>query len=585
MPYHYRIQEITFSDSSTLSLPNLTVIVGPNNSGKSRALKDILKLTTTNNKSVLVVGRALTNFPQNAKELESTYGISPILDHEGQAHFRFLQPTLHDEQNIGYGGAVRKWPDDFDAFVKRPDHFLTHFGAQLPAMLTTEGRLSLVSQKPSAVDPHQAANLLQVLYASGREKELEIRQIVSEAFPGIQIVLDFTIPQRLDFKVGTDFSNLPPDPRDARATLVKCERLDDQGDGLRSYVGIAVARTTLRRPVVLIDEPEAFLHPPQAFRIGQFIASQASPERQVIVATHSADVLRGVIFKANDVLVARIDRAGDNNVVNTLDPVDLRRLTADPLLSAAGVLNGLFYSGVVVTEADADSRFYQLVSNKVNTGLDFHFVNADNKQTVPKVLAAYKKLGMECAGVVDIDVLNNPEEFNKQLEAAAITGDPLTKAQEAREKIDAEVRATPASARLETARKRISEMKAAADAALAGNPNVQEKILDQLRRESEKLKADASGWQVLKKGGVAALKNTRAEFEKLYAICGAAGLFINPSGELEASLSDYGVHWEADKRAWITRAVQLVPNLEVNLDKQPWRLISDVHDHLRKREV
>jgi len=301
------------------------------------------------------------------------------------------------------------------------------------------------------------------------------------------------------------------------------------------------------------------------------------------VATHSTDVLRGIIFKSKDALIARIDRIGDKNLVKPLDPADLRTLALDPLLSAAGVLNGLFYSGVVVTEADADSRFYQALSNKANLGLDTHFVNADNKQTVPKVLATYKRLGVRCAGVVDIDVLNNADEFNKQMEAAGITGAQLAEAQEARQKIDNEVRATPASARLEMAKKRLSDLKASADAALAENPSFHEKALEQLRRELEKLKADASDWQAIKKGGAAALKNTHAEFEKLYKICLEAGLSINPSGELEASLSEYGVEWQADKRAWITRALQLVPGLEVNSEKQPWKLISDTHHQLLQK--
>jgi hypothetical protein len=584
MAYEYRIKQVTFSDKTTLNLPNLTVLVGPNNCGKSRVLKDIVRLTCSRDKKVAAAVHVLQTFPPNAKALNDVYGIRPSTDEGEHTAFHWLNTELKEEGYVRHGQYL-KWPEDFDLAVKQPEEFQSNFAVQLTAFLTTESRLQLVAQCESAREAHQAQNLLQVLYAVGREKELEIRRIVSDAFPAIEIALDFSVPQQLQFRVGKNFDKLPLDPREARKILTKCDSLDEQGDGLRSYVGVVTCLLGLMRPVVLIDEPEAFLHPPQAFRLGQFIASQATQGRQIIVATHSADILRGIIFKANDALIARIDRIADKNAVKPLDPGELRTLVLDPLLSAAGVLNGLFYSGVVVTEADADSRFYQSLSNKASLGLDVHFVNADNKQTVPKVIAAYKSLGVRCAGVVDIDVLNNADEFNKQMEAAGITGAQLAEAQEARQKIDNEVRATPASVRLEMATKRISEMKGLADTALAGNLNAHEKGLEQLRRELEKLKADASDWQLIKKGGAAALKNTRAEFEKLYQMCSAVGLVINPCGELEASLSEYGVEWQADKRAWITRALQLVPNLEVNLERQPWKFVSDVHKHLQKPQA
>ncbi|MGZ3471666.1 MAG: AAA family ATPase [Isosphaeraceae bacterium] len=59
------------------------------------------------------------------------------------------------------------------------------------------------------------------------------------------------------------------------------EQLDEQGDGIRSFVGIVVALLILNRGLFLIDEPEAFLHPPQAYRIGAFIAEQSSLSRQL----------------------------------------------------------------------------------------------------------------------------------------------------------------------------------------------------------------------------------------------------------------------------------------------------------------
>jgi len=40
-----------------------------------------------------------------------------------------------------------------------------------------------------------------------------------------------------------------------------------------------------------------------------------------------------------------------------------------------------------------------------------HFVNADNKQTVPRILRLYQDMGVRAAGIVNFDVLNDRTEL------------------------------------------------------------------------------------------------------------------------------------------------------------------------------
>jgi hypothetical protein len=84
-----------------------------------------------------------------------------------------------------------------------------------------------------------------------------------------------------------------------------------------------------------------------------------------------------------------------------------------PLLRSTGLLSGLFYEFVVVTESDADRAFYQEVNERM---LQFKpewgipnclFINAQNKQTVQTLLKPLRKLGIPAAGIVDIDVLKD----------------------------------------------------------------------------------------------------------------------------------------------------------------------------------
>jgi hypothetical protein len=128
-------------------------------------------------------------------------------------------------------------------------------------------------------------------------------------------------------------------------------------------------------------------------------------------------VLSGILSRKKETTVIRIDRAGNTNSVRVLNAERLNEVLVDPLLSSSRVFEGLFYPGAVVVEADSDARFYKTTSDLSGVRGDLHFVNADNKQTVPRILRVYREMGVRCAGIVDFDVLNDSSEFSQQLDA------------------------------------------------------------------------------------------------------------------------------------------------------------------------
>lgn len=158
--------------------------------------------------------------------------------------------------------------------------------------------------------------------------------------------------------MGQDLGAMPLSSQDAYSYLESFPNLDIQGDGLRSIVGIISAIVAVKRPVILIDEPEAFLHPPQALQLGQIISELVDDNTQVFIATHSADFLRGLISVVQDSKIIRLERSKEDvTTANLLEPDILKQIVTDPLLSSARVLEGMFYRGVVATEGDADCIF------------------------------------------------------------------------------------------------------------------------------------------------------------------------------------------------------------------------------------
>ncbi|MGF1974904.1 MAG: ATP-dependent nuclease [Nostoc sp. CmiSLP01] len=584
--YIYKLSRIVFNNGKEVQPGNLTVIIGPNNAGKSRTLKDIAQKTT---RSIPLPGIVVSDVewttPQNLQELREAYNLERYQDEYTNWMFRTLAPELSQERQV----IANFWFENelISQILSNKSLFAEHFGIAMVAFITTEHRLQLVKEAASAAHERQEANLLQTFYNAGSSLENEIQKLVKRAF-GKEIKLDYTVPQLLLLRVGDDFSLIPSDPRDARQPMQEYDKLDDQGDGIRSFVGITTALLATKRNVFLIDEPEAFLAPPQAFRIGEFIAERANSKRQIILATHSADLLRGLLSKTTDLTIIRIDRRDKTNYFNTLDPNRLQELVNDPLLSSSRVLDGLFYSGVVVVEADSDGRFYQTASNKRKNNIDLHFVNADNKQTVPRITTLYRDMGVRCVGIVDFDVLNDPAEFKKQLQALEFTEESITPMLAIREEIAKAAQELPCDERLEKVKEQMATLLASLNEVQAKTfasdneaKSEKEKLLSKIEREARKIATSTKNWNNFKEKGRAALPaELQSRFDDLWKTCSEKGLFINPCGELESMLTHGGIAYTTDKRAWITNALLMLPRLEVNDNEYPWKFIKEIQEYL-----
>jgi len=194
------------------------------------------------------------------------------------------------------------------------------------------------------------------------------------------------------------------------AFFAKTLQREAASDGFNAYVGMLGALYASDYKAILIDEPEAFLHPALARTLGKQIAQQAR-DKQVFIATHSADFVMGAIEAGETVRIIRLQYQAGVGRACLLDKEELRAFMNDPLLRSANVMSGLFAKAVVVTEADTDRAFYQevntrLVAQKDPRGIDGSvFLNAQNKQTVTRIVKLLRRMGVPAAGIVDLDVL------------------------------------------------------------------------------------------------------------------------------------------------------------------------------------
>lgn len=131
---------------------------------------------------------------------------------------------------------------------------------------------------------------------------------------------------------------------------------------MKSFVGILLQLMLDYICVYLIDEPESFLHPPQARIMGEIIGETLSNQQQAFISTHSEDIIKGLLDVAPKRLkIIRITREGNTNSFAVLDNDNLRKLWADPLLKYSNIMSAIFHKNVVLCESDSDCKMYSFL--------------------------------------------------------------------------------------------------------------------------------------------------------------------------------------------------------------------------------
>jgi hypothetical protein len=140
----------------------------------------------------------------------------------------------------------------------------------------------------------------------------------------------------------------------------------------------------------------------------------ATYEAQVFAATHSAHILMGAVDAGHTLNIIRLTYENRIARARVLASDDVRKLMCDPLMRSSDVLSALFHHGAVVCEADSDRCFYQEINARIlsagSGGIkDSVFLNAQNKQTVRRIVAPLRKMGIAAATIVDFDIIKGSD--------------------------------------------------------------------------------------------------------------------------------------------------------------------------------
>lgn len=422
-----KIQSADFvsGDRVTFAETGVTVIVGANNAGKSsllRLLNDALR------ERDMDVSRAKP-YTLSSVERSLPMDLADLI-----RFFELNSKLIFDETRHEYGfrrkGAVFTEADLNQLLHGRPSFHGHTLYDQIVYFVNARNRFQFsltTSARARTGDP-----AMEPLHRFQDERELfkELSSLSERVF-GSPLYLDDMSGASISIRLGTVHRPLPARDEplgEFGEELAALPLLEEQGDGMVSFFTLLIPLFADYFSTVLIDEPEAFLHPPQARALGKAIATVARERgTQVIAATHDKDFIAGVLAAGVPVTVVRLIRGATTHAVQ-LSPDRLREVWDDRALRYSNVLTGLFSKMVVVGEAEQDCRFYDAALDAFGDSLraagqqpalesdEALFVPSSGKTGVVPVIRALRDLKVPTAVILDIDALQGDDPIRTLVE-------------------------------------------------------------------------------------------------------------------------------------------------------------------------
>ncbi len=525
------IKEATFSDGSVVAFDenDIIVFVGPNNSGKSASLKDILEKSKNHSSECNVVKEIKIHREGELEDVISwlkTVSKRQTQNPSNPGYSR-LGVTVHENQ------AQHSWVNTLDSLDQLAPFFIYH--------LSTESRLQAANPATNiSLTNDPLVHPIHYLQKYD-EREAKVSSYFKSAF-GQDLIVHRNAGNNVPLYCGNRPELNEGEDRVSIGYIEKLEKLSTlhtQGDGMRSFVGVILHSLVVDHSTVLIDEPEAFLHPPQARLLARMLVENAPDKRQLFVATHSSDFIKGLLDADTDrVRIIRVQRDGSINNIKELNNVGIVSVWGDPLLRHSNILDGLFHKKVVICESDSDCRFYAAVLDSIfeeNSSApkpDIMFTHCGGKDRMPIVIKALCALGVPVVVISDFDVLNKENPLKKIYEN--LGGDWLDISDDWK-KVKTAIEQKKAELSSDEVKKDINKI--LQDVTEAKFPLKSRKEIDKIMKQS-------SPWSIAKTVGKSYIPNGDPTkfYEKMTARLKEKGLYVVEYGELEGFVRSVGNH-------------------------------------------
>jgi ABC-type cobalamin/Fe3+-siderophores transport system ATPase subunit len=296
----------------TIQATPVTVFVGPNFSGKSKILTEILQFCSSGQRSL---GNVILD--------SITFHGFSAADAPGQIAKVQLKPQPSELQTpgsifVGKRGNRHQVPEqNLLRALENPNEnsnwYCVWYLSYNTLMLDGKNRINLVNEQPAG-DLQQAPHAsLQALFRDDATRT-EVRRIIFDAF-GLYFVIDPTHLGHLRIRL----ANRPPatleEERGIHSEAVtfhgEALPIEQASDGVKAFTEIITELYAGDPRILLLDEPEAFLHPSLAFNLGKEVAhATVGSDKRLFVSTHSPNFVMGCIQSGTPVNIVRLTYRG-----------------------------------------------------------------------------------------------------------------------------------------------------------------------------------------------------------------------------------------------------------------------------------
>ncbi len=555
------IKSISPRGGQPVAVGAITAFIGPNNSGKTETLRDILRLAA--NFDPAAVDRSSEEGPQPIV-LSDLHFVPKLSVERLKLGLTVIDPDSSEGMVVQGIGPDLKTPHrrtisrELQNFLYRPimnakSVWMSSFGDLMGLRISYVGpddRHRLVAPTLAASPLQGPENLLQMLHYAEANIHQALGDAFAAAFDGVQARLDASEQINLSLRVARNFPTPLPDPIENARQYQQLRSIDEEGDAYQSFAAIILTMLLGQGRVILIDQPEAFLQPAQARFLGRWIAANASRLAcQVFVSTRDVALLKGLSEGSSELTIIRTDRQNDITSFHTIPHDATRALARFPLLATQDAMRLLFCDGIVVA-ADADDQIvYETVANRLPSSTNIGFVHAAGAKNVGLVTKVLRQCGSPVCSVVELDILQSEKELGDLIEAAS--GSP------------------PPPAWLATRERLAKHVVGWLDqASIAASANEVENFLDQIKNGDDSQPAaqtpattaspgsdGSQNWEKLRHERLEWLpRELRMWVEELLEDLKRQGVFVSPKGRLEAWL-DTG---SQERRVWMNQAMQML---------------------------
>lgn len=512
-------EKITFSDGQSINFEEdeIIVLVGPNNAGKSAALRELQEAVARSGPRNVILETTLRK-TGNAEDLRN------YLEQSAQ------KSVINFE--ITYGGIGFNIPQSHVTYFDQTNDYLP-VAAFFCARLGTDDRITASNPAPAiAIHQQPPTHPIHLLLLDPNLGD-DISKLFHRAF-GKDLIPFRAGGGQFPMLVGKKPELVNGEDELSKSFVEKlldsASPLQAQGDGMRSFATVLLyVLAADNHSIQFLDEPEAFLHPPQARLLGEYIAKNRRAKSQLFIATHSTDILDGLIAGSlKKVRIFRMQRRDKSNYVKELSKEKTELIARDTLTRYSGVFKSIFYRNVIIAESDSDCLFYSSMLNTIavsgSTEPDVLFIHASGKDRMAQLADTLRSLDVPVSVIADIDILNQETTIKNLFEKLGGVWSDISDHWKA---IKTSVESVKPQLSAGQVKNMVcSELNKVGD--LGNFPKETEK-------EIKKIFQRLSPWNELKQSGSSALRGaqTTNHYKQLIDKVASKGLWIVPVGELE----------------------------------------------------